>query len=305
MDLGRTLLLAIAASMAVACAPEADDEAEASSDALVQKTGSAHALAVKQCDAAHETARKSAASAPEQVLITTNWTHCLARANDGAVVALAPRAATAYANVSPNVLGHHFKNARKAGESVCVQLDKAALEFGGPAATVKAASCRANWERMLASFIDAYGGLGVQPHVIAERRDQHRECYAAKDADPLHNLAYCVLQEAKALAAPIAEIQIENDPGYIEWFEPRTTPPFLTTRADAVRIATDRVEHRLFSGYSAGKDLCILIIAASIPEEERPQAGQSNYLKVVDCDRKWAESLHAVLKAAHDEHAPR
>ena len=278
-------LVAFTALSTVACASEAENEDEAAVESGESNvTAGNHAEAVESCTTQHEETAANAASTMAMIVAQADYRECLARANDRAVAKLE----TNLAEVDSHLRGQAaiaIAEARDKGEIFCAELDRASMSFGGSLSRVEAVWCRANREKAIASFMDAYAYFGVEPQRVPEHRDHHPDCYAAFDAASAtamattemmqagFALAECIGKNAGGLAAPIAEVQVEND-----------------AAAGPLAAATARVQQTITDTLGFGANLC-----AVFNEAGENGGGSLARVTTASCQARWAANIHEDL----------
>jgi hypothetical protein len=283
-------LFAFTAFSAVACSNASEDPGSNPESADSNVTAADHPTAVKACDRTHDAASQSAGSTHAMIQAEGNWNECLHRANDGAVGKLEANL-TEINSYLKGTAASSIAKAREQGESLCAELDKASPDFGGSLSSVEAAGCRANRERAIAAFMDAYAYFGVEQQTIPEKRDQHPACYTAYDAasqtanatnemaQVAADLGECIGKNAAGLAAPLATIEVEND-----------------AAAGPLDVATARVKKITADAIDSGRSLCAVFNQAG-----SDGGGSLSRVTTADCWAHFVESVHAELKATVGE----
>jgi hypothetical protein len=258
-------------------------EATGASDEAV--TATTHPVRVRACDATHDHDADQAGSTLAMIRAESSWQDCLVSADDAAVATIESNLAQAGSELVGKTRPA-IDAARKAGEALCLEEDKASSNFGGSLARVEAASCRASREHLLAQLMDAFVDFGGKPAEIPEARADHARCYAAYDpaiaaavstADMLQavfGLVDCVNGEAGALAEPVAKIEVDNDPSVGD----------LTT--STARVTSVSHDATLPDG-----GLCTLLNQAG-----ENGIGSLSRVTAATCQARVAESVYADLK---------
>jgi hypothetical protein len=282
MFIGRRVALLVLLSTA-GCAGVETTEAAGGASAEVAATS--HPRRVKTCDASHDREAADAASTLAMIRAEARWQDCLASADDAAVATIEAnlkQAGSGLAGMTKSTLA----DARKRGEALCAEEDKASPNFGGTLSRVEAVACRASREHALAQLMDAFVDFGTHPVEIAEARGEHARCYAPYDAamndahstadmlQALFGLADCVANEAAAFAEPIAKVQIDNDP-----------------KVGDLATSTARVRSIIDAATSADGGLCMLLNEAG-----ENGIGSLSRVSAGSCQGRIAEQVYAELK---------
>ena len=254
----------------------------ATDDALTVTT---HPRRVHACDATHDHDADAAASTLAMIQAEARWRDCLVSADDAAVATIESNLRQAGSGLAGKTKAT-IAAARRVGEELCLEEDKASPNFGGTLSRVEAASCRASREHLLAQLMDAYVDFGGSSVEIPEARAAHARCYVTYDAamasagstaemlQALFGLADCVNAEAGALAEPIAKIEIDNDPSVGD----------LTT-------STARVATAIRDATSPDSGLCTLLNEAG-----ENGIGSLSRVTAASCQARISEAVYADIK---------
>jgi hypothetical protein len=265
---------------AVGCASA---EATMSSDDAVM--AASHSSQVHACDATHEREAGAAGSTLAMIRAEAQWQDCLASANHAAIAKIEANLRNAGSGLAGTATST-IEGARKLGETLCEEEDKADANFGGTLARVEAAGCRASREHFLAQLMDAFVDFGGNSVEIPEARTEHVGCYVTYDAamkqagstaemlQALFGLTDCVGNDAANFAEPIAAIEMQNDPSVGD-----------------LPTSTARVKSVLHDVMSPDGGLCMLLNEAG-----ENGTGSLSRVSAASCQARIAEAVYADLK---------
>jgi hypothetical protein len=223
MNRSIALLAVFAALSTAACAGSSDEGAGSSANAATVAAHGHHDQVVA-CEKANAKAGETAGSTMEMVQMEAEFADCLEKANDAAVPVIE---SLLKANESSTVGGVKaaLDSARKANGTLCEELHKASMNFGGTLQRVEDAGCAAEREHFLAAIIDDMVAFdGVEPTYLKDDRAAHAACYKAYDAVDAQStmemvgvnadLADCVRKEMSPMLDAMASSEVENDASY-------------------------------------------------------------------------------------------